>query len=129
MATAFNKPALMIVDDEQNFTESLQLAIEDEFAVSIAWNLESARAALRRSIPAAILLDLRLPDGEGTELLQELRNSNLHPVVIVMTAHATADSFIKTQHEGAVDHFPKPLDIPKLKKVLRVELERRTHHR
>ncbi len=128
MATAFRKPTLMIVDDEQNFTESLQLAIEDEFAVSIAGNLESARAALRRSIPAAILLDLRLPDGEGTELLQELRNSNLHPVVIVMTAYATADSFIKTRHEGAVDYFPKPLDIPKLKRVLRIELRRRMQH-
>ncbi len=125
MISTTDKPTLMIVDDERNFAESLQLAIEDEFIVSVAGDLEGARKAMRNSMPSAILLDMRLPDGEGTELLRELRESSLHPVVIVMTAFATAKSYIKTRHEGAVDYFPKPLDIPKLKRVLRVELEKR----
>ncbi len=125
MISMADKPTLMIVDDEENFTESLRLAIEDAFTVFIAGSIEGARKALKNIMPAAILLDMRLPDGEGMELLQELKKSNRLPIIIVMTAFATVDSFIKTRHEGAVDYFSKPLDISKLKRVLRIELEKR----
>ncbi len=125
MLNTADKPTLMIVDDEQNFAESLRLAIEDAFTVFVAGSIDSARKALKRIMPAAILLDLRLPDGEGIELLQELRESSQLPIVIIMTAFATVDSFIRTRCEGAVDYFPKPLDISRLKRVLRIELEKR----
>ncbi len=125
MINTDDKPTLMIVDDEQNFAESLRLAIEDAFTVFVAGSLERAREVLKNSMPAAILLDLRLPDGEGAELLRELKEFSRPPVIIVMTAFATVDSFIKTRHEGAVDYFTKPLDILKLKKVLRIELGKR----
>jgi DNA-binding response OmpR family regulator len=122
MISATYKPTVMIVDDEMNFAESLQLAIEDEFSVTLAPSLECAREMLEKSMPAAILLDLRLPDGEGIELLHTLNEFGQQPVVIVMTAFAELDSYIKTRIEGATDYFPKPLDIVKLKKVLRTEL-------
>ncbi len=122
MINTTHKPTVMIVDDEVNFAESLQLAIEDEFTVSVAPSLECAREMLEKSMPAAILLDLRLPDGEGVELFHTLNEFGQLPVVIVMTAFAELDSFLKTRIEGAVDYFPKPLDIVKLKTVLRTEL-------
>ncbi len=125
MFNTTDKPTVMIVDDDLNFAESLQLAIEDEFAVSVAANLERAREILQNSMPDAILLDLRLPDGEGAELLRELKGFSQLPVVIVMTAFAQVDSFIKTRTEGAIDYFPKPLDILKLKRVLRIELRKK----
>jgi DNA-binding response OmpR family regulator len=125
MINTCDKPTLMIVDDERNFAESLQLAIEDTFTVSVAESLESARQILGKNMPDAILLDLRLPDGEGVELLHELKEFSQLPVVIVMTAFAEADSFIKTRIEGAIDYFPKPLDIVKLKRVLRIELRKK----
>ncbi len=123
MANYRYKPTLMIVDDEQNFTESLQLAIEDEFSVSVAGNLESARQALKSFQPDAILLDLRLPDGDGTELLEELKKLARLPVVIVMTAHASVDSYMRTLNEGGIDYFVKPLNIEKLKLELKKNLE------
>ncbi len=126
MISTTNKPTIMIVDDELNFAESLQLAIEDEFTVCVAPSLECAREMLEKSMPAAILLDLRLPDGEGFELLHTLNDFGQLPVVIVMTAFAELDSFIKTKIEGAIDYFPKPLDIVKLKKVLRTELRNKS---
>ena len=119
------KPTLLIVDDEQNFTESLRFAIDGDFTVSVADSLESARELLKDGMPAVILLDLRLPDGEGIELLHELKASSPMPVVVIMTAFATVDNFIRAQHEGAVDFFPKPLDILKLKRVIRIELEKK----
>jgi two-component system response regulator AtoC len=124
MINTVDKPTLMIVDDERNFTESLRLAMEDAFTVSVAGSLECAREVLKNSMPDAILLDLRLPDGEGVELLNELKEFSRRPVVIIMTAFATVDSAKKARHEGAVDYFTKPLDILKLKSVLRTELEK-----
>jgi DNA-binding NtrC family response regulator len=126
MVHAAEKPTLLIVDDEPNFAESLRLAIEDTFTVSIVGSLAHAREVLKNSMPAAILLDLRLPDGECCELLHEMRALSRLPVVFIMTAYTTVDSFIKTQNEGAVDYFPKPLDILQLKRALRLELGKRT---
>ena len=72
MSSGADKPTVLIVDDEQNFTESLKLAIEDAYTVSGADSLRHAREILKEEIPDAILLDVRLPDGEGIELLREL---------------------------------------------------------
>jgi len=110
-----DKPTLMIVDDERNFAESLRLAIEDAYTVLVAGSLKSAREILRNGIPAAILLDLRLPDGEGVELFRVLKDLSRMPVVIVMTAYSTAESFEKAMKAGAADYFVKPLDVEKLK--------------
>jgi two-component system, NtrC family, response regulator AtoC len=117
---------IMIVDDEKNFTESLQLAIEDTFTVSSCDSLDRARTALRNAMPDAILLDVHLPDGEGIELLHDLKGCDRMPVVIVMTAYAAVESAIRSLKEGAVDYFTKPLDIDKLKRELNVYLENRT---
>ncbi len=119
------KPAVLIVDDEKNFSESLGLAIDDSYFVSYAANLKLARDILKGSMPDAILLDVKLPDGEGIELLRELREADKLPVVIVMTAHATVENAVKALKEGAVDYFTKPLDIDKLKREISVYTENR----
>ena len=119
------KPTVMIVDDEKNFTESLQLAIEDAFTVVTVSSLSMARAILKDSMPDAILLDVYLPDGEGIEVLRELKDNHRMPIVIVMTAYATVENAIRALKEGAVDYVTKPLDIDKLKRELGVYLENR----
>jgi DNA-binding NtrC family response regulator len=129
MATASDKPMLLIVDDEQNFTESLQLAIEDEFSVFVAGSLECARAALKRIEPAAVLLDLRLPDGDGLELLSDLNKLARLPVIFVMTAYASMESIVKAIGEGAIDYYNKPLNIEKLKLELKKNIENKTQQK
>jgi DNA-binding NtrC family response regulator len=126
MGNGADKPTILIVDDERNFTESLKLAIEDVYTVSDAARLGQAREILQKGIPDAILLDVRLPDGEGIELLRELKESGRMPVVIIMTAHGTVENAVNALKEGAVDFFTKPLDIDKLRRELAVYLENRT---
>ncbi len=126
MENNVHKPSVLIVDDEKNFAESLKLAIEDAYEVSGASNLEEARQITATNRPDAILLDVRLPDGEGIELLRGLKESGRLPVIIVMTAHATVENAVMALKEGAVDYFAKPLDIDKLKRELGVYLENRT---
>jgi len=66
------KPYLIFVDDEPHFSESLQMAIEDTFKVSTAPSLGSARELLKEKIPDAVLLDMKLPDGNGIDFLREI---------------------------------------------------------
>ena len=120
------KPTVMIVDDERNFAESLQLAIEDAFTVVSVSSLRTARDVIKDSMPDAILLDVYLPDGEGIEVLRELKKTLRMPIVIVMTAFATVENAIRALKEGAVDYVTKPLDIDKLKRELGVYLENRS---
>jgi cobalt-zinc-cadmium efflux system outer membrane protein len=114
----------MIIDDEQNFTESLQLAIEDAFSVPVASSLQAAREALKVNMPDAILLDVNLPDGEGLELLREFGKSGRMPIVIVMIAYATLESGTTAMKAGAVEYFIKSLDIEKLKRELKTHLKK-----
>ncbi|MBI3755312.1 MAG: sigma-54-dependent Fis family transcriptional regulator [Deltaproteobacteria bacterium] len=120
-----SKPHLMIVDDEPNFSESLQMALDDGFLISRAGSIAGARKLLAQDIPDAILLDIRLPDGSGIELLRELKNSDHMPVVVIMTAFAAIDNAVSALKEGAVDYFTKPIEIEKLKRELHICLENR----
>jgi DNA-binding NtrC family response regulator len=129
MSKIEQKPSLLIVDDEANFRESLEMALEDTFTVFLAGSLAEARKELLLRVPDTILLDIRLPDGEGVELLHELKPYRQMPVVIVMTAHATVESAVRSLREGAVDYFIKPFDISKLKRELAVYLENRSLHK
>jgi len=108
MTTTHNKkPCILIVDDEPNFSESLKMTLDDSFDISMANSLAAARDFLKRRLPDAILLDIRLPDGDGIEFLQEIKNFNSDPVIIIMTAFATVNNAINALKKGAVDYFTK----------------------
>lgn len=122
------KPSLMIVDDEPNFSESLAMALEDDFSITTAGTVGGARVLLKSYAPDAVLLDIRLPDGDALMLLDEFERDGAMPVVIIMTAFATVDSAVKALKRGVADYFTKPLDIERLKRELMVHLENRALH-
>jgi two-component system response regulator AtoC len=113
------------VDDEPFFSESLKMTIEDLFDISIVNSIASARDFLNQRSPDAILMDVRLPDGDGTEFLQEIKELDTGPIVIMMTAFATVNNAIDALKQGASDYFTKPIDIEKLRQELQVYLENR----
>jgi DNA-binding NtrC family response regulator len=129
MSNPRRKPTLLIVDDEPNFSESLQMALDDTFAVAAVASLGEGIDYLRGEMPDAILLDIRLPDGDGIELLREMRRYPRPSVVIVMTAHATVENAVSALKEGAADYVVKPFDIERLKRELAVHLENRSLQR
>ena len=95
-----SKPYLIIVDDEPHFSESLQMALEDAFEVRRAHSIKTALLLLKDRIPDAVLLDLRLPDGSGIDLIKGLRGLNPMPIVIVMTAYPISGNAIRMFKEG-----------------------------
>jgi two-component system response regulator AtoC len=108
----------LLIDDNEDFLAGLaEIARQEGFAVTTAGSLKEARAHLSREPVAIALVDLELPDGEGIELLQELKDTAGTDVIII-SGVATVDSAIEALRLGALDYLTKPLDTHRLRAVL-----------
>jgi two-component system, NtrC family, response regulator AtoC len=101
-------------------TERLERRGFDPVAAS---TLAEARRLIAAGVPDAALLDGKLPDGEGTAVLQELVAGDDVPCVM-MTAHGTIESAVAALRLGAVDYLEKPFSIDRVEATLRAALER-----
>src|SRR6202051_1736713 len=109
----------LIVDDDPDVVDWLQEVTPMEgFTVARAHSIRDARIQLARKHPAVLLTDIRLPDGEGIELVRELEKPEATEVIIV-TGHATVDSAVAALRAGASDYLVKPADLDRVQAVLR----------
>ncbi len=119
-------PNLLVVEESPTLAEAYaQLLAAEPVAVRCAGSLAEARAAVAAERPAAILLDLNLPDGNGISLLRELQGADADIVVIVMTAHGSINTAVEAMQAGADDFILKPFAKERLITTLRNSLERR----
>ena len=120
------KASVLIVDDERVFRVLAEEALTSEgFEVRQAPNLAKARIELSRSQPDVVVLDRRLPDGDGLDLLREERRaSGDSPLFVVVTAYGDIQNAVDAVQAGAVDYLAKPVQptdlVMKLRKVLEV---------
>jgi two-component system nitrogen regulation response regulator NtrX len=116
---------VLVVDDEPNIGLSLRLILEGEgFGVSIAHSVAEFHA-LRASARADVyLLDVRLPDGNGIDVLRALRQANDLTPVIMISGHATVRDAVEATRTGAYDFLEKPLARDRVLLVIRNVLER-----
>jgi len=108
----------LLVDDDRGFRESLGLIVSGQgYSVTEAGSLLEARQHLATSYPDVILVDLMLPDGEGTQLLRdEVIVANCE--IVVITGNASVDSAVEVMRDGALSYLTKPLDPARLRSVL-----------
>jgi len=112
-------PTLLIVDDEANIRSSLDGALSREgYQVDTAATLAAARARLAEACDF-VLLDVRLPDGSGVDLLAEIKHTAPDTIVIMMSGHATIDTAVQATRLGAFDFMEKPLSLERLLVTLR----------
>ena len=109
--------ALLIDDNEDFLTGLAEIARQEGFTVTTAGTLREAREHLARERVDVALVDLSLPDGEGTELLEGLKDTPDTDVIFI-TGGATVDSAIEALRHGALDYLTKPLDTHRLRAVL-----------
>ncbi len=114
---------LLVDDDDLIRTVVTERLRRRGYEVSAAGCLADARAALKGWQPDAALLDIRLPDGNGTELLEELTAEGDVPCVMI-TAHATIESAVEALKKGAEDYLEKPFSLDRLEATLDLTLER-----
>ena len=112
---------VLVVDDEKLIRVWLEAHLSEAgYEIVLAEDARSARGAFTASPPDAVLLDLRLPDGNGMDLLREFMEADPDVVVVMLSAHGDIGTAVETVKLGAYHFLEKP---PKLEDVL-VTLEK-----
>ena len=116
---------VLVVEDDREIRSYLQSALAVEGCdVVTAVSLSEAGAILRHDPPDLVLLDLGLPDGDGVDLVRELRRRSNLPVIVVSARDQEAQK-IRLLDAGADDYLTKPFSIGELLARLRVALRHR----
>jgi two-component system response regulator HydG len=125
------RPLLLVVDDEPPVLKVIErLAGKAGFDVVTCGSGNEAMQALMRKPADLAMVDLRMPDVNGLDLLRQIRTTVPSCEVILMTAYAAVDSAVEAIKLGAREYLTKPFDFDRLRQVLvdiRVELERRAN--
>ena len=109
----------LIVDDDKNILTTLEVHLEDRgFTVVGAGSGREAVRKFQEAAPAVVLLDLKLPDMDGLEVLRELTAMGQKAYVVIITAYATIDTAVAAVKLGAFDYLPKPFTPTQIDHVL-----------
>ena len=109
---------LMIVEDEPAICSSLQFALEDDYEVYTANNEADAIDIIANGEIDLVLLDLRLGDSDGIEVLKKIKQLNDRMAVIIMTAYGSIQSSVDAIKAGAFYYITKPINIDELRMLL-----------
>jgi len=114
---------VLLIDDDDTFRRVMSAELTRRgYAVSTAGSGRAALDEASRDVDV-VLLDLRLPDMDGIEVLERLRDRNSAPGVVVLTAHGTIDTAIRAIRLGADDYLEKPCQIEKLEMAIQKTYE------
>jgi DNA-binding NtrC family response regulator len=117
---------ILIVDDEQSMRELLAILLKKEgFDVATAASRAEAAATLSSRAVDMVLTDVRLPDGDGLEILRHVKAASPETVVIVMTAYGTTETAVAARKLGAEAYVLKPFDVDEVRIVIRDALATR----
>lgn len=120
-----SKRSLLLVDDESSFRTLVGRELERAgYEIEGAGNLDEARRAMGRRGFDLVLLDVRMPDGSGLELLPEIKEQWPTTEVVMLTAFGTVEEAIRAMKHGAYDFLTKPCKLAELEAILEKALER-----
>ena len=113
------KPLALIVDDEPDICELLAITLERMgICAETCGNIAAAYSKLKSSEFDICLTDMRLPDGDGLELVQWMQKEGLRTPVAVITAHGNVETAVRALKFGAFDFISKPVDLQDLRKLV-----------
>lgn len=117
---------ILIVDDQKNMRESLAIAFKRAgYNVDSVENGENAVKLQGDNLYDLVMLDLKMEDMDGLEVLSHIKQINLATEVIVMTAFGTIDSAIEAMRKGAYDYATKPFQLTDILSVVERALEKK----
>ncbi len=116
---------LVIVDDEPNIGRSLRLILEGAgYSVAVCDSVAALDVERRKRRAELYLLDVRLPDGNGVDVLRSLKQSDDAAPVVMISGHATIRDAVDATRSGAFDFLEKPLARDRVLLVVKNALER-----
>ncbi len=117
---------ILIVEDDILLSEGIKIALEvSDRNIFIARSIEDAKMKMEEKIYSLMLLDINLPDGNGLDLLQEIRETNAVPIILI-TANDMDEDIVKGFEYGADDYITKPFSLSVLRARVLNQLKRIT---
>jgi DNA-binding NtrC family response regulator len=123
------RPVILIVDDDPGIRESFRLILEDKYELVEAGDGRQAIEIVRTSEVDLVLLDIRLPEMDGIEVLERIKALDEQVEVILVTAVKTVRTAVAAMKLGAFDYLTKPFEEDDLLSVVGRALERRSLER
>ncbi len=100
---------ILVIDDELAIRKSLQeQLINNNYSVATADTIASADHSLANDVFDLVFMDVRLPDGDGTDLLRTFSKKENAPLIVMMTGYASVESAVNCMRAGAFDYIIKP---------------------
>jgi two-component system response regulator PilR (NtrC family) len=118
------KPRALVVDDEPDIRELLGITLERmNLDVTTADTIGAATRELRGGAFDLCLTDMRLPDGDGLDIVEWIQTHKPQTPVAVITAHGNVETAVRALKLGAFDFISKPLDVAALRKLIAATLK------
>ncbi len=121
---------VLVIEDDEGLNRGISFALGQEgYETVSAWTLQEGYSVFKKEGPAAIILDLNLPDGDGIDFCRKIRQlpgAGAEAVIVMLTARDLETDEIMGLTSGADDYITKPFSISVLKIRLRNILQRKT---
>ena len=115
----FADKSLLIVDDDNPLRDRLARAMEKKgFVVTQAESVKSGITMAQSASPAFAVVDLRLGDGSGLEVVKEIQKQKKESKIIIMTGYGNIPTAVAAVKAGAIDYIPKPADAEDVESAL-----------
>jgi len=115
----YKDKSLLIVDDDNPFRERLARAMGKKgFVVTQAESVKKGIDSLKITKPAFAVIDLRLNDGNGLEVVKEIQSLNSNSRIIMLTGYGNIPTAVAAIKHGAIDYLAKPADADDVEKAL-----------
>jgi two-component system, response regulator RegA len=111
IAAIGNDPTLLLVDDDKPFLQRLARAMETRgFTVAIADSVEAGLASVKTHAPAYAVVDMRLGDGNGLDIIEAIRARREDTRAVILTGYGNIATAVNAVKLGAIDYLSKPAD-------------------
>ena len=119
-------PRILILDDEEALRSIISQSLTRKgYETAEAGTAQEGLEYLKGHVLSAVLLDLRLPDGDGLDVLKSMKKLQPDLQVIMLTGHGTIESAIDAMKNGAFDYLTKPCNLSELEIILEKAMEQR----
>lgn len=118
-----NKTTILIIDDEPDIRELLSLTLSRmQLSCDTAGSYEEAITRIKQHDYSLILSDMRLPDGEGIDIVHFVQQHKPHTPIAIITAYGNVEGAVNTLKAGAFDYISKPINLQMLKDLVKTAL-------
>jgi signal transduction histidine kinase len=119
-----SKATILVIDDERGPRESLRMVLKYDYNVLLADRVDGGITLLREEKPDLVIMDIRMPEKNGIEGLQEIRQIDPNVSVVMLTGYGDLDTAQKAIRFGATDYLQKPFDVNEIQDTVRMYIDR-----